>query len=62
MPQNMKTNMKSGTFAKSARFHVPKNGTSDAETKKRDHFFLPTTPQNGVRHVCFMRLALLGGF
>ena len=27
--------MKMGTFGKSARFHVPKNGTSDAETKKR---------------------------
>ena len=30
--------------------------------KKRDHFLSPTTPQNGVGHVCFMRLALLGGF
>ena len=30
--------------------------------KNGDHFLSPTTPQNGVRHVCFMRLALLGGF
>ena len=30
--------------------------------KKRDHFLLPTTPQNGKQHVCFMRIAFLGGF
>ena len=29
--------------------------------KKRDHFSMPTSPQNGVEHICFMRLALLGG-
>ena len=23
---------------------------------------MPTSPQNGVEHVCFMGLALLGGF
>ena len=27
--------------------------------KKEDHFSMPTSPQNGVEHVCFMRLALL---
>ena len=31
------------------------------EQKKRDHFLMPTSPQNGVEHVCFMRFALLGG-
>ena len=30
--------------------------------KKEDHFLTPTSPQNGVEHVCFMHLALLGGF
>ena len=30
--------------------------------KNRDHFLMSTSPQNGGEHVCFMRLALLGGF
>ena len=30
--------------------------------KNRDHFLSPTTPQNGKQHVCFMRIAFLGGF
>jgi len=30
--------------------------------KNEDHFLTPTNPQNGVEHICFMRLALLGGF
>ena len=30
--------------------------------KNGDHFLTPTTPQNGVEHVSFMRLALMGGF
>ena len=30
--------------------------------KNRDHFLMPTSPQNGRFHVCFMRLSLLGGF
>ena len=30
--------------------------------KKQDHFLMPTSPQNGVEQVCFVRLALLGGF
>ena len=30
--------------------------------KNGDHFFMPTTPQNGDKYVCFMRLAHLGGF
>ena len=29
--------------------------------KNGDHFLMPTPPQNGVEHVCFMHLALLGG-
>ena len=28
--------------------------------KNRDHFSTPTSPQNGVEHVCFMRLARFG--
>ena len=36
--------MKTGTFRKSARFHVPKNGTSDAETKKRTPLFNANIP------------------
>ena len=36
------------SFGKSARFQVSKNGTSDAEYKKKgDHFLMPTSPQNG---------------
>ena len=30
--------------------------------KNGDHFSMPTSPQNGREHVCFMHLALLGGF
>ena len=32
------------TFAKSARFQVPKNGTSNAETKKRRPLFNANIP------------------
>ena len=30
--------------------------------KNGDHFIMPTSPQNGDLHVCFINLALLGGF
>ena len=30
--------------------------------KNGDHFWMPKSPQNGGLHVCFMLLALLGGF
>ena len=36
--------LKTGTFAKSARFQVPKNGTSGAETKKRRPLFVANYP------------------
>ena len=36
--------VKTGTFSKSARFHAPKNGTSDAETKKRRPLFHANIP------------------
>ena len=36
--------MKTGTFAESARFHVPKNDTLDAETKKRRPLFNANIP------------------
>ena len=35
---------KTGTFGKSARFQVPKNGTSGAETKKRRPLFVANYP------------------
>ena len=46
----------------SARFHVPKNDTLDAETKKWRPLFMPTTSQNGGIDKGFERLPLLGGF
>ena len=49
-------------IAKSARFQVPRIGTSSAETKNGDRFLMPTSPQNGGLHVCSMRLAHLGVF
>ena len=54
--------VKTGTFAKSARYQVPKKGTSGAETKKLRPLFNTNIPQNGLEHVCFIRLALWGGF
>ena len=36
--------VKTGTFAKSARFHVPKNGTSEAKTKKWRPLFVANYP------------------
>ena len=36
---------KTGTFAESARFQLPKNGTSDAKTKKQRPLFNANIPQ-----------------
>ena len=47
--------VKMGTFAKCARFQVPKNGTSGAETKKTRPLFNANIPQFVVEHVCFVR-------
>ena len=44
------------SFGKSAHFQVPKM----APNKK--HFWMPTSPQNGGLHVCFMRVSLLAEF
>ena len=41
--------------AESAHFQVPKNGTNP----KADHFFTPTSPQNGGLDICFMCLELI---
>ena len=37
------------------------NLTAKMLQKNKDHFSMPTSPPNGVEHVCFMRFALLGG-
>lgn len=38
-------------FWQKCAFLIAKNETLDAETKKnRDHFFMPTSPQNGGIH------------
>ena len=46
--------LKMGTFAKSARFQVPKSGTSDAETKKwRPLFNANIPPKWWNRHLFY---------
>ena len=58
--------LKSGLRFLISRSEVPFFGTSKRallpKQKNGDPFFMPTSPQDGVEHVCFMRLALLGGF
>ena len=49
-------------LAKVSVFMCQKMALRRPKQKNGDHFLSPTTPQNGVQHVCFMRLALLGGF
>ena len=49
--------LKVGTFP---IFRCPKMGLWAAESKNGDHFFTPTSPQNGGIDICFMRLPLLG--
>ena len=34
-------------------------GLQAPESKNGDHFFTPTSPQNGDENICFMRLPLL---
>ena len=41
-------------------FRCPKMGLRAPESKNGDHFFTPTSPQNGGIDICFMRLPLLG--
>ena len=41
-------------------FRCPKMGLRVPESKNGDHFFTPTSPQNGGIDICFMRLPLLG--
>ena len=43
------------TFNKSARFQVPKNGTSSGQIYERTPKNLRNTPQNGVADIWFMR-------
>ena len=47
--------LKTGTFGKSARFQVPKNGTSSAQIFKRTPKTSRNTPQNGGVDIWFMR-------
>ena len=54
--------LKTETFVKSTRFQVPKNGTSGAKTKKPRPLLKANIPPNSIQRVCFMHLALLGGF
>ena len=32
------------------------------ETKNGDHFFMSTSPQNGGKYICSVRLSFLSGF
>ena len=48
--------LKIGTFG---IFRCPKMGLRAAESKNGDHFFTPTSPQNGGFDTCFMCLPLL---
>ena len=43
-------------------FKCQKMALRAPESKNGDHFLTPTSPQNGVEHVSFMRLALWVGF
>ena len=49
-------------LAKVPVFRCQKMALPSPKQKNRDHFLTPTSPQNDVEHVCFMHLALLGGF
>ena len=46
---------RTGTFGKSARFQVPKNGTSSAQIQQRSPKTSRNTPQNGWVDIWFMR-------
>ena len=54
--------LKTGTFAKSAHFQVPKNGTLGALILERTPKTSRNTPQNGLLDIWFMRLAFLGEY
>ena len=49
-------------YAKVPIFTCQKMALRAPKLKNRDHFLTPTSPQNGVEHVCFVHLALSGGF
>ena len=49
--------------AQNADFQVPKNGNLGAKKEKNgDHFFMPTSPQNGGIDISFMRLPFRGEY
>ena len=47
--------LKTGTFGESARFQVPKNGTSSTQIQKRNPKTSRNTPQNGGVDIWVMR-------
>ena len=53
---------KRALLAKVPVFRCQKMALRVPRQKNRDHFLMPTSPQNDVQHVCFMHLSLLGGF
>ena len=52
--------LKTGTFGKSACFHVPKNGTSDHETKKQRPLFNANIPPKWCRIRLFYAFSTFG--
>ena len=53
---------KRALLAKVPVFRCQKMALRVPRQKNRDHFLMPTSPQNDVQHVCFMHLSLLSGF
>ena len=49
-------------IAKIGRFRVPKNGTQDAQIKKRRPLFVANYPKNGGIDSCFTRISFSGEF
>ena len=46
---------------KMSNFGFTKMGLQVPETKDGNHFFTPTSPENGGKDICVLRLPLLGG-
>ena len=46
---------------KMSNFGFTKMGLQVPETKDGNHFFTPTSPENGGKDICVVRLPLLGG-
>ena len=61
MGKRLKNDQKYAIF-QYAIFLCQKMALRAPKQKNEDHFSTPTSPQNGVEHICFVRLAPLGGF